>query len=250
MSKLVEISGLTKVYDEGLVQGVSGINLVLESGNIYALMGTSGCGKSTLLNLIGTLDIPSQGEILYEGKRLNEMESISKFRREFMGFVFQFHHLIPVLTLQENVESALLPNRQVSSKERQNRALSLLNDMGVGHRAKAFARQISGGERQRGAIARALIHHPKLLLADEPTGNVDSKTAMLILEKLRAHIKTTSGAILIATHDPNVADIADVIIEMEDGKIVSIINKMAITESDNSSSLEDFNSHMRVTLFD
>ena len=249
MSKLVEISGLTKVYDDGLVQGLSGVNLVLESGNIYALMGTSGCGKSTLLNLIGTLDSPSGGEILYEGKRLDEIESISKFRREFMGFVFQFHHLIPVLTLQENVESALLPNKKVSSKERQNRALNLLNDMGVGHRAQAYARQISGGERQRGAIARALINHPKLLLADEPTGNVDSKTAMLILEKLKGHLKTTSGAILIATHDPNVAEIADVIIEMEDGKIVSIINKVAISKPDKSLGLESFDSPMRVTLF-
>ncbi|WP_127471635.1 ABC transporter ATP-binding protein [Thiomicrorhabdus aquaedulcis] len=241
MSKLVEITELTKVYDEGLVQGLSGINLILESGKIYALMGASGCGKSTLLNLIGTLDTPSSGEILYEGKRLNEVESVSKFRRDFMGFVFQFHHLIPVLTLQENVESALLSNRQVSSSERQNRAKNLLNGMGVGHRADAYARQVSGGERQRGAIARALINHPKLLLADEPTGNVDSKTAKLILDKLRGHLNTSSGAILIATHDPNVAEIADVIIEMEDGKIVSIINKVVIIDANKPKDLEGFN---------
>lgn len=224
MNNLIEVKDLHKVYDDGLIQSLDGINLTLEAGKIYALMGASGCGKSTLLNLIGTLDSPSSGEILYEGKHLSEIEELSAFRRDFIGFVFQFHHLIPVLTLRENVESALLPNHNVSDTERRERASNLLDEMGILHRAESYASKISGGERQRGAIARALINNPKVLLADEPTGNIDSKTTKLILMKLRDHVERTAGTILIATHDSNVAAIADVVLEMEDGKIMSVIH--------------------------
>jgi len=223
-SSLIEVKDLHKVYDDGLIQSLNGINLTLEEGKIYALMGASGCGKSTLLNLIGTLDSPTSGEILYEGKHLNEVGSLSTFRREFIGFVFQFHHLIPVLTLCENVESALLSNHNVSALERHERATALLDEMGILHRAESYASKISGGERQRGAIARALVNNPKVLLADEPTGNIDSKTSKLILKKLRDHVEKTTGTILIATHDNDVASMADVVIEMNDGKIVSISN--------------------------
>ncbi|MEA3405730.1 MAG: ABC transporter ATP-binding protein [Pseudomonadota bacterium] len=225
MSDLIKIKSLYKEYDNGLIKALEGIDLTLETGKIYALVGTSGCGKSTLLNLIGTLDTQTSGEILYEGKNLNQVGSLHQFRRDFIGFVFQFHHLIPVLTLRENVEAALLFNPCFSSEARQKRALGLLDDMGILHRAESFATEISGGERQRAAIARALINSPKLLLADEPTGNVDSKTAKLILNKLRNHVEQQSGSILIATHDPIVAAIADVVIEMEDGKIISITNR-------------------------
>jgi len=221
MSSLIEIKNIYKVYDDGLVRSLSGVTLTLEAGKIYALTGASGCGKSTLLNLIGTLDSPTSGEILYEGKHLDEVGSLPVFRRDFIGFVFQFHHLIPVLTLCENVESALLPDRNVSKKERRRRALALLDEMGILHRADSYAAKISGGERQRGAIARALANNPKVLLADEPTGNIDSKTSKMILRKLRAHVEQTAGSILIATHDNDVANMADVIIKMEDGKIIS-----------------------------
>jgi len=132
------------------------------------------------------LDNPTSGEILYEGKHLNEVGVLSTFRRNFIGFIFQFHHLIPVLTLRENIESALLSNHNISAIERSERAISLLDEMGILHRADSFASKISGGERQRGAIARALINNPK------------------------------------ATHDNDVAAIADVLIKMEDGKIISI----------------------------
>jgi len=222
MNSLIEVKDLHKVYDDGLIQSLNGITLTLEAGKIYALMGSSGCGKSTLLNLIGTLDTPTSGEILYEGKHLDEVGSLSTFRRDFIGFVFQFHHLIPVLTLSENVESALLSNHDVTAAERRERAMSLLDEMGILHRAESYASKISGGERQRGAIARALINNPKVLLADEPTGNIDSKTTKLILKKLRNHVEKTSGTILIATHDNNIAAIADVQIKMEDGKIISV----------------------------
>jgi len=227
MSSLIEVKDLHKVYDDGLIQSLNGITLTLEAGKIYALMGASGCGKSTLLNLIGTLDTPTSGEILYEGKHLDEVGSLSTFRREFIGFVFQFHHLIPVLTLCENVESALLSNHNVLAVDRRKRAMTLLDEMGILHRAESYASKISGGERQRGAIARALINNPKVLLADEPTGNIDSKTTKLILMKLRDHVEKTAGTILIATHDSNVAAIADVVIKMEDGRIIStILNTM------------------------
>ena len=222
MSELIQINALSKVYDQGLVMGVHDISLTLEKGKIYALKGASGCGKSTLLNLIGTLDEPDSGEIRYEGALLSELQDVAKFRREFIGFIFQFHHLIPALSLLENVESPLLPDKKVTSKERYNRAMMLLEQMGIRHRADAFSNKISGGERQRGAIARALINNPKLLLADEPTGNVDSKTVKVILRKLIDHIEGSSGTLLIATHDQTVADIADVLISMDDGAITSI----------------------------
>jgi len=224
MSSLIEVKNLYKVYDGGLIQSLNGITLTLETGKVYALMGTSGCGKSTLLNLIGTLDNPTSGEILYEGKHLNDIGSLSKFRRNFIGFVFQFHHLIPVLSLRENVESALLSDHTISAEERHKRATALLDEMGVLHRANSYASKISGGERQRGAIARALVNNPKVLLADEPTGNIDSKTTKLILTKLRDHVEKTKGTILIATHDDDVAAIADVIITMTDGKILTTEN--------------------------
>ena len=217
-----------KSYDKGLVPALHGITLSLENGKIYALMGASGCGKSTLLNIIGTLDKPDNGEILYEGKTLESLQPIEKFRQKFIGFIFQFHHLIPVLTLRENVETALLTQKEFSSKQRNEMSKEILEEMGLKNQIESYASQISGGQRQRGAIARALINNPKVILADEPTGNIDSKTAKLILKKFRDHIKKTDGSILIATHDYNVSNMADVIIKMEDGKIVSIDNNKVI----------------------
>lgn len=220
MSNIITIKALHKVYDNGLVYALKDINLTLERGKIYALMGASGCGKSTLLNLIGTLDAPTSGTILYEGKALHELGKLHRFRRDFLGFIFQFHHLIPVLTLRENVESALLSKRNLSSHERSEIAINLLEEMGLSHRINSYASEISGGERQRGAIARALSNSPQLLLADEPTGNVDSITAQKILKKFKEHVQNTQATILIATHDANVGAIADVIIRMKDGEIV------------------------------
>jgi ABC-type lipoprotein export system ATPase subunit len=225
MSSLIAVKDLYKVYENGLIQSLNGITFTLESGKIYALMGASGCGKSTLLNIIGTLDSQTSGEVFYEGKHLSEVGELSVFRRNFIGFIFQFHHLIPVLTLRENIEAALLSNHNMSAEERKERAMLLLEEMGISHRADSFADKISGGERQRGAIARALANNPKVLLADEPTGNIDSKTSKLVLKKLRDYVDKMSGTILIATHDHNVSEIADVVINMEDGRIISIRDK-------------------------
>ncbi len=225
MSSIIEVKDVHKDYDKGLINALQGINLRLEEGKIYALMGPSGCGKSTLLNLIGALDKPSKGVVLYEGKPLSAVGKIHLFRRDFIGYIFQFHHLIPVLSLRENIESALLSQDNMTQKERYTRAVALLKDMGLEHRLESFASEVSGGERQRGAIARALVNNPKVILADEPTGNVDSKTAQVILKMLKEYLKTSAKCILIATHDDEVAAISDTIINMKDGEIISVKNR-------------------------
>ncbi len=222
MTTLVEVKSLTKSYDDGLTEAVKDVSFSISVGKIYALTGPSGCGKSTLINLIGTLDKPEMGQILYEGKTINEVGELNIFRRSFFGFVFQFHHLIPVLTLLENVESALLSRKDISSTDRRKKALDMLNNYEISHRANNFAKNISGGERQRGSIARALVNEPKLILADEPTGNVDSKHASHILTKMRAYINQNKAAMIIATHDAYIASKADVVMQMKDGKIISI----------------------------
>jgi len=227
MSNIIEVKNLYKEYDNGLISALKDINLTLQEGKIYALIGASGCGKSTLLNLIGGLDSPTKGSVLYYGKALDEVGNLDLFRRDFIGYVFQFHHLIPVLTLSENVQSALLSDKSISNIQRKERASSLLKEMGLEFRLDSFASEVSGGERQRGAIARALVNNPKVILADEPTGNVDSKTAQLILAKLQKYLKQSAKCILIATHDMNVSAIADTIIEMKDAKIVSVTENLS-----------------------
>ena len=222
---LVELCNVSKSYDNGLIHAVVNVSLTLKRGKIYVLSGSSGSGKSTLLNMIGTIDAPSSGTILYKGKTKDMLGAISHFRRDFIGFVFQFHHLIPVLTLGDNVEVPMLSNPNISSLERRRKVQYLLELMGIDHKIDAYSNAVSGGERQRGAIARALANDPELILADEPTGNIDSKTTKQILIKLREYVKKTGGTILIATHDNDVTMIADTIIAMEDGKIISVTNK-------------------------
>ena len=221
---LVSLNNISKSYDNGMITALKNIDLTLEEGKVYALMGPSGCGKSTLLNLIGTLDTPNSGSIYYEERLLNDIDDINIFRRDFLGFIFQFHHLISVLTLGENIETALLSKKEFTTSQRRQRAHALLEEIGLTHRVNAYASEISGGERQRGAIARALVNRPRLILADEPTGNVDSATASNILKILRQHVDETKATILIATHDIHVAEIADALILMEDGKIISTKN--------------------------
>ncbi len=223
---LVKAHCLYKHYCDGDIAAINGISLSLEKGKIYALMGSSGCGKSTLLNLIGQLDDTDQGELLYEGKSLDSFNSKSRFRREFFGYVFQFHHLIPVLSLCENIEAAMIHDTDLNAFQRRQKAKKLLQDMGLESRVDALATRVSGGERQRASIARALVNNPKLILADEPTGNVDSQTSLMILAKLQQFIKQQQGTMLIATHDVQVGEFADVILRMKDGELISIENKL------------------------
>ncbi len=218
----LEVRNLSKNYDGGLVPALHDISFTLKSGRIYALMGSSGCGKSTLLNLIGTLDKPDSGEICYEGKTIDTFGNAGEFRKRYLGFVFQFHYLIPVLNLLENVETALLTNPSLSASQRREKARKLLESMGLKSKIESRANKVSGGERQRAAIARALANDPRLVLADEPTGNVDSGTATSILKKMRAYVEKNDATMLIATHDPQVAAIADTHIYMKDGHITEI----------------------------
>jgi len=217
---LLEVNSLYKTYDKALVKALNGLTFSLKKGKIYAIMGSSGCGKSTLLNLIGTLDNADSGKILYEGKEIDKFKDISLFRREYIGFVFQFHYLIPVLTLKENIETAMLLNKHYTPQQREQRAIKLLKQMGLDDKIDARANKVSGGQRQRAAIARAMANNPKLILADEPTGNVDSQTSAMILKHLKEYVKRLNTTMLIATHDPNVAAIADETFYMQDGQIV------------------------------
>ncbi len=219
-SILVEINDIRKEYDNGLVQALDGVSLNLQRGKIYALKGSSGCGKSTFLNIIGTLDNSTSGVIKYNGKLLKDLGAIDIFRKEFIGFIFQFHNLLPVLTLRENIETAMLFHSEYSMEKCRKRADELLEDFGLTHKQNAYANKISGGERQRGAIARAFANKPRLILADEPTGNVDSLNSKIILEKMREYVDKYEATILIATHDPIVSSYADEIITMSDGKII------------------------------
>ena len=223
MSKaLLKVKNVYKAYEDGLIPALQDISLVLNRGDTIALMGPSGCGKSTLLNIIGRLDRPTSGSVDYVDKNISHIKPFSVFRREVIGFIFQAHHLLPVLTLQENVEMPLLADPTISKQIRERKASELLEVLGLSHKKDAYANHVSGGERQRTAIARALVNDPLLILADEPTGSVDSATAAVILTTLRAHVQTSGGTLLIATHDPSIAAIADVLIKMKDGRIVSI----------------------------
>jgi len=217
---IIEVQKLSKEFDKGVIQALEDISFTLKKGSMYALEGPSGCGKSTLLNIIGTLDFPTSGTVFYEGKTKNDFKDINDFRRDFIGFVFQFHHLIPTLTLQENIESAMLFNPRYTKRQREEKTQQLLQDFELLHRKDSYVTNISGGERQRGAIARAFANEPQLILADEPTGNVDSKNSEIILNKMREYIKKTGATVLIATHDPLVSSFADYNIMMQDGKII------------------------------
>jgi len=219
-----EARSLVKSYENGLIPALRDVSLTLEHGKVYALMGRSGCGKSTLLNLIGTLDTPDNGTLLYGGQTLDQLGSLSRFRRERIGFVFQFHHLLPVLTLRENVETALLFHPHIHQEEKRTTIERIFLEMELTHKIDALASAVSGGERQRAAIARALVGDPQLILADEPTGNVDSGTSEKIMQTLRQRIKRTGATALIATHDPSVSAYADVRLFMKDGRIEAVEN--------------------------
>ena len=170
---VVATANLVKHYDHGLIRAVDGVTLEARRGEIVAIVGPSGCGKTTLLSLIGALESPTSGEVWIEGRPLAEHRPLHRLRARTVGFVFQLHNLLPAMTLLENVEAATYP-LGIPRAAGRARALARLTDLGLAHRVHARPAQLSGGERQRGAIARALVNDPALVLADEPTGNVDS----------------------------------------------------------------------------
>lgn len=222
--KVIEIKDVHKIYNssEIKVHAVDGVTLNFEEAEFVAIVGPSGSGKTTLLNLLGGLDLPTSGEILINGTDLSKLKSseLIDFRMKNIGFVFQAYNLIPVLTAKENVEF-IMNLQKWSRSNRDERSFELLKAVGLADRANSRPSKLSGGQQQRIAVARALASKPKFVLADEPTANLDSKSAstlLEIMEKLNHEEKIT---FIFSTHDPRVVKMAHRIITLEDGKVVS-----------------------------
>ncbi|ABF88505.1 ABC transporter, ATP-binding protein [Myxococcus xanthus DK 1622] len=222
---LVELRDVTKAYAEGDTtrEVLSGVRLSLRRGEFVVLLGRSGSGKSTLLNLISGIDLASQGEVRVDGRdlgRMNERER-TLLRRERIGFIFQAFNLLPTLTVEENVRLPLELNGQ-GGAEASVRARALLDQVGLGTRASSFPDRLSGGEQQRVAVARALAHEPPLLLADEPTGNLDEATGRQVLDLLEALTQKGNTCALVVTHEPGLVARAHRVLTMEGGRLVEV----------------------------
>ena len=209
-----------KQYDDGAVTALNRINLYIEKGSFVSIIGPSGSGKSTLLNMLGALDTPDSGQVIVNGIDLASQKDLSDFRRHEIGFVFQLHNLIPNLTVQENVEIPLM-DAKLSQKEKHKRALLFIEAVGLLDKKKQKPNKLSGGERQRVAIARALVNLPSIILADEPTGALDTRTGAKVLDVLRFVHESINATLIIVTHDRDVARLADRTIEIRDGQIIN-----------------------------
>lgn len=219
---LIEVKNLNKIYGSGEaeVKALKNINLNIEQGEFVAIVGQSGSGKSTLLHLIGGVDISSSGEVIIDGKNIYKLKEkeLSILRRRKLGFIFQFFNLIPVLTAQENIEMPVLLDNEKIDKKYMNELLRIL---GLEERKNNYPSQLSGGQQQRASIGRALANKPSIILADEPTGNLDSKNSKEVLELLKYCAKKYNQTLILITHDINIAKSADRVITIEDGEITS-----------------------------
>ncbi len=217
---LFQARGLTKIYHSGEIEvrALNGVDLDLHHGELVVMLGASGSGKSTLLNLIGGLDRPTHGSILYRGEDLTEADEsrLTRFRRDEVGFIFQFYNLIPSLTARENV--ALITEIAPDPME-PDQALGLV---GLGQRLDNFPSQLSGGEQQRVAIARAIAKRPQVMLCDEPTGALDVRTGIAVLEAIEQVNRELGTLVVIITHNAVIADMADRVIQLSDGRITEI----------------------------
>jgi ABC-type lipoprotein export system ATPase subunit len=214
-----EATGLKKDFDEGQVQALRGVDLRIAEGDFVAIVGPSGSGKTTLLQLLGALDRPSAGTLNYRGESLLDLPDPAAYRAHEIGFIFQAFHLLPTFTAMENVQIPMFEDRQ-SRAARKTRALELLKAVGLEERVNHFPAKLSGGERQRVAIARSLANSPSVLLADEPTGNLDSENANNILDLLSSLHRERRMTLILITHDMSVARRASRAIQMKDGCVV------------------------------
>lgn len=219
---MIQLRALTKAYGDGAsrVDALKGVDLDIAAGEFVSIMGPSGSGKSTLLNLVSALDIPTSGQVKIDDLDIGSLtdDSLTLFRRRRIGLIFQFFHLLPTLTALDNVLLPVMLDGSVGDADRA-RARAMLSEVGLGQRTAHRLHQLSGGEMQRVAIARALILQPKLLLADEPTGNLDSTTGRAVLALLRQLCQQHRATIVMVTHDPNAAGICDRVVTLRDGRI-------------------------------
>lgn len=222
--KIIDIRNVSKIYNETEVEvrAVNNVTLEFSEGEFAAIVGPSGSGKTTLLNLIGGLDTPSSGEIIVDGTDLSKLKSsqLIDFRMRNIGFVFQAYNLVPVLTAKENVEF-IMSLQKWSKQDRDERTFELLKAVGLAERANSRPGKMSGGQQQRIAVARALASRPKFVLADEPTANLDSKSASTLLEIMETLNHEEKITFIFSTHDPRVVKMAHRVITLEDGKVVS-----------------------------
>ena len=226
--ELMKVTGLTKKYRIGqeIVTALDQVDLTIMQGEFMCVLGTSGSGKSTLLHLMAGLERPTKGEISINGKSFSGLKEkdMALFRRKYMGFVFQSYNLIPTMTALENVSLPLIFD-EADIRNRGRKARELLNQLGLKDRARHKPREMSGGQQQRVSIARALVNNPRILFADEPTGNLDSKTTKEIMEILRDKVSQLGLTLVMVTHDVELAEYADRCIYMVDGKIIQIVEK-------------------------
>ena len=231
---LIELNEVSRVYEMGetSIQALADINLDIEEQTFVSFVGPSGSGKTTLLNLIGCLDKPSTGEIKVNDVRVNEFnrKDAAVFRGTNIGFIFQNFNLLPVLTVYENVEYPLIMVQSIAEKERHKRVLKYLEAVSMTDQKDKYPSQISGGQKQRVAVARALVTDPKLVLADEPTANLDHKSAFKVIELMRQMQRELKTTFIFSTHDPKIVKEAEIIYTLEDGRLV---NKELVTNPDN-----------------
>ena len=222
---LIELKNAVKEYTAGdvTVRALNGLNLTVQQGEIIVILGESGSGKSTLLNVMGGLDVLTAGEILLEGKPYTNFKDLemSKLRRQKFGFIFQAYNLLPLLTIYENIIAPLL----LDQKRVQRKDVEALSEsLGIKEQLDKFPNQLSGGQQQRAAIVRALINHPKVIFADEPTGNLDKDTGEQVMTCLIGAVKRESATLVMVTHNEKLASCADRVIRMENGKEIAVVD--------------------------
>jgi ABC-type lipoprotein export system ATPase subunit len=209
---------LVKRYPGADITALAGVSVEVARGQFFCIMGPSGSGKSTFLNMIGALDTPTSGEVILNGRALSKEPNLDAVRAKEVGFIFQLHNLLPTLTSIENVEIPMMA-LGVPRRERRARAIELLGSVGLGHRLNSIATRLSGGERQRVSIARALANKPAVILGDEPTGDVDSKTGDQIMACIHEARRQSGATLVVVTHNPDVATGADRTLHMKDGRL-------------------------------